>query len=121
MTRISSYCMGDIRLNETDEKILEILHEGRNVPANVAEELDFTRQYIQQRLRRLEEHGYIQNIGRGVYEIITDPRNADTDEIAEGVDVEQLNRALHDIELHISRDEPEDVEDAVKRARDALD
>ena len=112
--------MDDVRLNETDKKILETLREGRNVPANVAEELDLTRQYIQQRLRRLEEHGYVQNIGRGVYETITDPRNVDPDETAEGVDIEQLESALNDIELYISRDEPENVEDAVQRARNAL-
>ncbi|WP_136592332.1 winged helix-turn-helix transcriptional regulator [Salinigranum halophilum] len=47
----------------------------RNGPANIADELDFSRQYIQQRLKRLEEHGYVQNIGRGVYELTSDPRD----------------------------------------------
>ena len=66
--------MADISLSETDDRIIEILQEGRNVPANIAEELDFSRGYIQQRLKRLEEHGYVTNIGRGVYELIDDPR-----------------------------------------------
>ena len=67
--------MAEIRLNDTDLQLLECLAEGRNVPANIADELDFSRQYIQQRLKRLEEHGYVQNIGRGVYELVSDPRD----------------------------------------------
>jgi predicted transcriptional regulator len=53
---------------------LDALHDGRNVPSNLAEDLDLTRQHIQKRLKRLEEHGYIRNIGRGVYELVEDPR-----------------------------------------------
>ncbi|WP_255196516.1 helix-turn-helix transcriptional regulator [Halorarius litoreus] len=68
--------MVDIRLSETDNAILSLLAEGRNVPANIADELDFTRQYVQQRLKRMEEHGIVQNIGRGVYEIVEDPRDS---------------------------------------------
>ena len=40
-----------------------------------AQRLDFISQYVQQRLRRLEEHGHVQNIGSGVYEITDDPRS----------------------------------------------
>ena len=71
--------MGRINLNKTDKKIISKLEEGRNVPANIAEELDLSRQYVQQRLRRLEEHGHVQNIGRGVYEMIDDPRDRPND------------------------------------------
>lgn len=66
--------MPEIRLNETDEDIISLLHNGRNVPANLADELDLSRQYVQQRLKRMEEHGLIKNIGRGVYELVEDPR-----------------------------------------------
>ena len=71
--------MDKIRLNETDKKVIGELDEGRNVPANIAEQLDLSRQYVQQRLRRLEEHGHVQNIGRGVYEMIDDPRDRSND------------------------------------------
>jgi predicted transcriptional regulator len=64
--------MADIRLNETDQRIIEQLRDGRNVPANLADELNFSRQYIQQRLQRMEEHGIVSNIGRGVYELTED-------------------------------------------------
>lgn len=67
--------MAGINLNDTDRAIVEILVEGRNVPANIAEEIGVTRQYIQQRLKRLSEHGFVENIGRGVYELKEDPRD----------------------------------------------
>jgi DNA-binding Lrp family transcriptional regulator len=66
--------MPPIQLSDTDQEILEILEEGRNAPLNIANRLDFTRQYVQRRLKRLEEHGHVQNIGSGVYEITDDPR-----------------------------------------------
>lgn len=66
--------MPQIQLSDTDEDILTILEEGRNAPSNIANRLDFTRQYVQRRLQRLEEHGYVQNIGSGVYELVDDPR-----------------------------------------------
>ena len=66
--------MADIELNEADGKILNLLAEGRNVPANIADELDYSRQYVQNRITRLREHGYVTNVGRGVYELVEDPR-----------------------------------------------
>ena len=67
--------MPQIQLSDTDKSILDILQEGRNAPLNIANRLDFTRQYVQQRLRRLEEHGHVENIGSGVYELVDDPRD----------------------------------------------
>jgi len=67
--------MGNIDLNDADKEIISALQEGRNVPANLAEELGYSRQYIQNRLKRLREHGIVQNIGRGVYEIAEEPDN----------------------------------------------
>ena len=68
--------MSTIQFNDADEDILEILQEGRNVPQNIANHLDFTRQYAYQRLKRLEEHGHVRNIGSGVYELVDDPRDS---------------------------------------------
>ena len=67
--------MSSIQLSDTDNEIIEILEEGRNAPLNIANRLDLTRQYVQQRLRRLEEHSHVQNIGSGVYELVDDPRD----------------------------------------------
>ncbi|WP_207589448.1 MarR family transcriptional regulator [Halomontanus rarus] len=62
-----------------DNKILDVLSDGRNVPSNIADELEVSRQYIQQRLQLLEAADYVENIGRGVYELVDDPRT-DTDD-----------------------------------------
>ena len=68
--------MPQLRLSDTDKAVLKILEEGRNIPSNIANRLGFSRQYVQRRLQRLEEHGYLQNIGGGVYEICDDPRDS---------------------------------------------
>ena len=62
--------MADIRLNDVDEMIIDILSEGRNVSANIATETDYSRQYITDRLIRMREHGVVTNIGSGVYELV---------------------------------------------------
>jgi biotin operon repressor len=67
--------MEDIDLNDADEEIISALEQGRNLPANLADDLGYSRQYIQNRLTRLREHGIVDNIGRGVYELAEDPRD----------------------------------------------
>ena len=62
---------------EIDDRILGLLAEGRNVPSNLADELGVSRQYVQQRLKLLEAADYVDNIGRGVYELVEDPRSED--------------------------------------------
>ena len=64
--------MADIPLNDADESIIKELRKGRNIPANIAETTGYDRQYINQRLRRLKEHGVVINVGRGVYELVPD-------------------------------------------------
>lgn len=67
--------MADIEFNEADERIFEALEDGRNVPANLADELGYSRQYVQNRIKRLREHGFVSNIGRGVYELVEEDSN----------------------------------------------
>lgn len=63
-----------VRLKDIDEQILDVLASGRNVPSNIADETGVSRQYVQQRLQVLEAADYVENIGRGVYELVNDPR-----------------------------------------------
>lgn len=53
----------------TDKQILRELRDGRNIGANIAEDLDKHRKTVNPRLRQLEDYGLVQNIGRGVYEL----------------------------------------------------
>lgn len=67
-------------LNQTDERILEVLEQGRATPELVRIKLEksgkeVSRQYINRRLRRLCEHDHVKNVeSTGVYELVDDPR-----------------------------------------------
>ena len=56
--------------NTADERILQSLREdGRNLPQNLARDLDYSRQYVQNRLQTLEAAEYVENVGGGLYEL----------------------------------------------------
>lgn len=63
-----------------DRRILSVLVDGRNVPANIADEIGVTRQYVHQRLTLLEAADEVHNIGRGVYELTDKGRQEVSDE-----------------------------------------
>jgi len=56
-------------LNPADERILDALEEGARNPSYLAEELDYTRQYVHQRLQVLVGADLVQNLGHGLYEL----------------------------------------------------
>lgn len=62
-------------LNATDNAILDLLATGRCTPAYIAEETGYSRGNIVNRLTRLREHGHVQKIHKGLYELVDDPRN----------------------------------------------
>ncbi|WP_217642031.1 hypothetical protein [Halostagnicola kamekurae] len=53
----------------TDRLILEELQGGRNLGANIADEIDRHKKTVTKRLNQLEDYDLVRNIGRGVYEI----------------------------------------------------
>jgi DNA-binding HxlR family transcriptional regulator len=62
--------MTDLSLNEADEAILSELRQGRATATYLEERIDWSRQYLTQRLRRLEEHDIITNLEEtGLYEL----------------------------------------------------
>lgn len=71
----------DDDLNDWDRQILDYLKEGRATPGLVRKFLlrdgseSITRQYINGRMKRLEEHDHLENVlDSGVYELVNDPR-----------------------------------------------
>ena len=68
-------------LNELDDRILNALANGRATPTLLKkifekDGTDVSRQYINQRMKRLSEHDHIDNLfDTGVYELISDPRS----------------------------------------------
>ena len=62
--------MAEITLNDADHAILSELNEGRVTAAFLNDRIDWSRPYITQRLRRMEEHGVVENLGdTGLYEL----------------------------------------------------
>ena len=58
-----------IELRDVDEEILWLLLEGRCTPRYLAGEIGVVQQYISQRLSRLVEHGIVEKVDRGLYEL----------------------------------------------------
>lgn len=65
-------------LNETDESILEELLEGRVTPQYLADQLDISRPYASEKLKRFLEHGHVERLAPGLYELTDDPRDRQT-------------------------------------------
>jgi DNA-binding IclR family transcriptional regulator len=63
------------QLNDTDEQILQFMRtHGRVTPSWVAEETDNPRAYVSQRLKRMKEHGHVEQPHRGLWDLINDPQ-----------------------------------------------
>jgi predicted transcriptional regulator len=65
-----------IPLNDADEQILALLDEARQTPTSLAEQTEWSRPYISDRLTRLREHGLIARVSTGLYELSDDGREA---------------------------------------------
>lgn len=85
MRKVEEMGLSPSDLNELDHMILDCLREGRATPTLIKRLLEengireeVSRQYVNQRLKRLTEHGHVNNIlETGVYELINDPRTAE--------------------------------------------
>jgi len=107
--------------NTADERILESLLAGRNLPQNLADELDYSRQYVQNRLQMLKAADLVTKHGGGLYEITDDGRteiDADTDEARHPAEarVQKLEQRLEDLRAERDRLQDElDSNDGVDR------
>jgi predicted transcriptional regulator len=72
---------------QTDRLVLQDLSQnGRNLAANVADNVGLHRKTVSPRLRQLDDYGLVHDVGRGVYEI------TDEGEIALEVMVEHSDK-----------------------------
>lgn len=62
-----------MKLRPADEKIVSVLKEGRNIAPNIASTTDLSRQYVTTRLGELQDSGYVENLGNGLYELREEP------------------------------------------------
>ena len=62
-------------LTDSDQKILDVLSEGRGTPAFLVDETNLASQTIHNRLNVLVAAGHVEKIhGSGLYELKNDPR-----------------------------------------------
>jgi predicted ArsR family transcriptional regulator len=93
-------------LSPADEALLEMLQEGRVTAPFAADTLDYSLQYVRDRLGRLVEHGNAEKVYEGLYELVEDPREsrgeaaADaTQETTDPVDQGEANEIVDEFEM----------------------
>jgi len=106
------------QLNDADRDILDALHEGRASPSYLAEQTGIEQTYINQRLRRLDEHEHVENLARGLWEIADDPRDGDK---AGEADLEELKRHVLAAGEAIDEQDVEELRRHVRAACEVLD
>ncbi len=84
------------QLNDVDNAILDFMVEqaDRVNPGYISEEIDQSRSYVSQRLKRLKEHGHVDQPHRGLWELVDDPRSDADHRDQQSVDLEALRSAV---------------------------
>ena len=88
-------------LNDTDRRILTELRLGRVTPQYLADEIDVSRPYASDRLKRMREHNHVSRIAPGLYELADDP-DTETSHSPVKARIETLEERIE--ELHAERD-----------------
>lgn len=122
------------QLNDTDGQLLDVLAAGRVTPTFAAEEAGVSREYASDRLKRLTEHGNVEKVAPGLYELRYDPRDDAADapdeayRLRAAVDDLQAERDALERDLAAARERIEHLEEQDRqaavdadRARQALD
>lgn len=89
-------------LNDVDEAILDGLHEGRGPLKHLAGLLKTDRSYVSQRLKRLVEHGHVDRVASGLYEIADDPR----EDVEPESDVDALQECIDETQSELEKSKP---------------
>ena len=82
------------QLNDTDEQLLAVLQRGRATPTFAADEADVSREYASERLKRMTEHGNVEKVAPGLYELRYDPRKDADDDVGEQRELKRSIEAL---------------------------
>ena len=103
-------------LNDTDKRLLDLLHDGRITPQYAADELEISRTYSSERLKRLVEHGHVDRVAGGLYGLANDPRG---DELTDLKNEQELRDKMHEWKnrWHNTQRELEGVKSELEDAR----
>lgn len=118
------------QLNDTDGRLLEYLAAGRSTPKLLRSRMESdpsvdsdevpSSAYINQRLRRLEEHGHLKNLESvGVYELVDDPREDGTSVYQPG-DEEPVDTLGGNVDVEEIKDERDRLEDELQDCQEQL-
>ncbi|NLV13953.1 MarR family transcriptional regulator [Haloarcula argentinensis] len=108
-------------LNDTDRRVLDVLLEGRVTPQYVADQLDVSRTYASERLKRLVEHDHVGKVASGLYELNNDPR-VETDRRPQTeAGLENMRAMINGIEKEIQRAERGEVDRDIEQLREAAE
>ncbi|GAA0539568.1 MarR family transcriptional regulator [Halorubrum ejinorense] len=111
-------------LNDTDNAVLDVLRGGRVTPQYAAEELDVSRTYASERLKRLVEHGHVEKVAPGLYELVEDPRDIEgAREMISGIEkeVKKAEQGSADRDVENLRDLKQRIESELERRLDEID
>lgn len=64
----------DDDLAPADRALLQLLADGRITAPFAADQTEYSTQYLRDRLGRLVEHGHVEKVYEGLYELTDDPR-----------------------------------------------
>ncbi|WP_434531056.1 hypothetical protein ACODNH_05435 [Haloarcula sp. NS06] len=108
-------------LSPAQEQSLELLREGRVTAPFVAEQADYSLQYIREELTDLVKHGHVSKIHDGLYELVNDPR-VETDRRPKSeADIDHVREFIHGIEEQIRKAERGEIDRNVEKLRQQRD
>lgn len=108
------------QLNDTDGRILDVMLDGRATPQYVADQLDLSRPYASDRLKRLVEHGHVERLAAGLYELVDDPRT-DRDADEELIPRSELEELIQNMENHATEGGAENLKEDVMTCANYLE
>lgn len=109
-----------VTLDDQDRDVLRVLAGGRANPKLIREETDLDKGDLNTILVRLGRAGLARQVTRGLYEI-TDDGRAEIDAAQAEIDTDALERALDDLEGAVERGDGRAAQDALQRARGAVE
>lgn len=104
-------------LNDTDIAVLDVLRKGRVTPQYAADQMDVSRTYASERLKRLVEHGHVEKVAPGLYELVEDPREGLPPRPYTEESLDHIRTFLEGIETEINRRERGETEGDVEKLR----
>ena len=111
----------DYEPDEQEQRVLDVMREhGRANPMLIRQETELRKEYVSRALTGLKKAGVVEKVTRGLYDHVPENDDEFSHEREADVDREALSRALDDIEAAAGRGDGNGLQEALERAREAL-